>query len=670
MKKYYRRVVIWVSLLGCIVAAMPRVAEAKDSYPKLANYYLDFFRPGDYDQLAKWDLLVLQAEMPSYNPSFFDLYRRKKPDGILVPYIYPAMFYEESNPGNYGGLPLRKYVLDEINAHDWWLKTASGGKIYGWPQLRIVNVTDPAWQDFNVAYLRDKLGMGQWDGVMYDMVDAEIGHYSSNIDIDGDGRSDPQAVVNSRWQAGMEQLFAKTRSMLGNGKLIVTNGNSIEGYQQNINGRIFENFPTPWEGNGSWQATMYQYLRRLPKLNRPPAVYIINATTANTGNWRDFRRMRFGLTSALLGDGYFSFDFGDQSHQQLWWYDEYDVSLGHAQSAAYNLLDPENDYVRAGLWRRDFDDGVAIVNSTTKEQLYVFKHEEFEKIRGGQDPNVNSGAKINYIRLAPNDGVILRRIQKDLSQTPFANGDFMRVFNGSGQQQRNGFFAYKADVAAGAWVMLTDLDNNGVIDRVVEQGGRLLVSGPGRKTISIAPFGPSFKGKISLAVYDLNADGSKEIIAAPANGTPQVAIYSQTGRLLSNSLFAFDKKFRGGVSIAAGDLNNDGKGEIVVGSGKGLAPVVKIFTPQGKLVGSVQAYDKNFRGGVNVAIGDIDNDGKNELITGPMSGGPHVRIFSSSGQLRGQFMAFDPNGQTGVRVAVGDVDGDGKMELLAGTTNF
>ncbi len=650
----------------------PNIVNAKDTYPKLANYYLDFFKSNQYNQLAKWDLLVIQGEMTAYNPEFFNLYRRVNPEGKLIAYTYPAFFYQESNPGNYAGLPLRKYVLDEVNAKNWWLKNGSGGAVYSWPHVQVINVTNPEWQNFNVDYLKNKLGMSQWDGVMYDMVDAEINHYSSNgIDINNDGVVDSTATVNQKWQQGMSQLFAKTRSAFGNEKIIVTNGNSIDSYQKNINGRIFENFPTPWEGNGSWQATMYQYLRRLPGLNYNPATHIINATTRNTGNMSNYRAMRFGLTSALLGDGYFSFDYGDQSHQQLWWYDEYDMKLGQAQSSYYNLLDINNDYIKAGLWRRDFENGVAIVNSTDKDQLYIFKNEEFEKLRGQQDAATNNGTKVNYIKLKPSDGIIMKSVRKNVSGQVFNNGDFLRVFEPSGQQKQSGFFAYKSDTPTNSRVLVTDLDGNNKLDQISEQGGRLKISGPGRKTITIAPYGNNFKGRLSFAVFDFNKDGSQEIIIVPlTSGGPQVVIYSQTGKKLSSGFFAFDKDFRGGVNIAAGDVDGDGKGEIIVTPAKNLAPTVKIFSEKGTLVGSFLAYDKNFRGGVNVSVGDLNQDGRSELVTGAASSGPHIRIFTSTGKLLGQFMAYDPKIGGGVRVMVSDSDGDGKAEILAGTSNF
>lgn len=51
-------------------------------------------------------------------------------------------------------------------------------------------------------------------------------------------------------------------------------------------------------------------------------------------------------------------------------------------------------------------------------------------------------------------------------------------------------------------------------------------------------------------------------------------------------------------------------------------------------VDTVFAYETNFTGGVNVAAGDVNGDGTDDLITAAdTSGGPHVRVFSGVGDL-------------------------------------
>ena len=183
------------------------------------------------------------------------------------------------------------------------------------------------------------------------------------------------------------------------------------------------------------------------------------------------------------------------------------------------------------------------------------------------------------------------------------------------------------------------------------------------------PYG-SFRGGVNLAAGDIDGNGKAEIItAAGAGGGPHIKIFDAAGKLLGQFM-AYDKNFRGGVNLAAGDIDGNGKAEIITAAGKGGKPEIKIFDSANRLLRSFMAYDKNFRGGVNLAAGDIDGriaNRKDEIITIPAAnGGPHLKIFDSSGRLRAQFMTFDKNFRGGASVAAGDFNKDGKAELIAG----
>ena len=130
---------------------------------------------------------------------------------------------------------------------------------------------------------------------------------------------------------------------------------------------------------------------------------------------------------------------------------------------------------------------------------------------------------------------------------------------------------------------------------------------------------------------------------------------------------AYADNFLGGASIAVGDVNNDGSKEIVTGAGLGGGPHVRVFSRQGQVLSQFFAYDLNFRGGVNVAVGDVNNDRNKEIVTGAgPGGGPHVRVFTSTGKVLKQFFAFDPETRFGLQVSVGDMTGDGQAEILVG----
>ena len=235
-----------------------------------------------------------------------------------------------------------------------------------------------------------------------------------------------------------------------------------------------------------------------------------------------------------------------------------------------------------------------------------------------------------------------------------------------------------ADFKAPSSVALGDVTGDGRADLIVGAGSGGLPSvkvfdgATGALELTFEAYGALFRGGVRVAVGDVDGDGKPELITgAGPGGGPQVNVYKVTcaggkscdGRL-HKSFFAFSApSFRGGVYVAAGDTNGDGNDEIVVGPGASGGSRVQVWTwPFTQTLNDFFAYSPAFTGGVKVAVGDVNGDGKGDVITVPATGASsNVKAFSVSGNgnapsLLASFFAFDRAVVWGFSVASGQFD--------------
>jgi len=106
------------------------------------------------------------------------------------------------------------------------------------------------------------------------------------------------------------------------------------------------------------------------------------------------------------------------------------------------------------------------------------------------------------------------------------------------------------------------------------------------------------------------------VVAAGFGGGPHIRIFNNRCQLVDPGFFAFDQHLRIGVNMAVGDLNGDGKAEIIAASGPGGGPHIRIFNRHGKMLSAgFFAYEESDRSGVLVSTSDIDGDGSDEIVT-------------------------------------------------------
>lgn len=175
----------------------------------------------------------------------------------------------------------------------------------------------------------------------------------------------------------------------------------------------------------------------------------------------------------------------------------------------------------------------------------------------------------------------------------------------------------------------------------------------------------------SLAVGGEVAHLTKhEIVVAAAPGVaPVFRLVNPTTLKVEREVLAFDKNDRHGVNVAVGDLDGDHLPDVIAGSGAGTTPVVKVFSTSGKLMTSFSPYPVNPKSGVAVAMGDINADGKDELLTIPAKGPSQLRAFSYNASTKkftqiAQIFVYNKSQLNGFTVATGDLDLDGRADIV------
>lgn len=161
------------------------------------------------------------------------------------------------------------------------------------------------------------------------------------------------------------------------------------------------------------------------------------------------------------------------------------------------------------------------------------------------------------------------------------------------------------------------------------------------------PFETSYTGSVQAISADLDGDGQDElIVSAGDGGSGRIVVARWTGTQFTPlaSFFGIeDSNFRGGANITATDVDGDGRPDLIVGAGLGGGPRVSVYTGTSLLTNSPTKISDffafapdGFRGGVSVATGDFNNDGAPDLViaAGP-GGGPRVRILTQTAVAAG-----------------------------------
>src|SRR5262245_11989822 len=253
----------------------------------------------------------------------------------------------------------------------------------------------------------------------------------------------------------------------------------------------------------------------------------------------------------------------------------------------------------------------------------------------------------------------------------------IKVYNASNGGVLLNFLAFESTFTGGVRVATGDVTGDGVADIIAGKGpggGSTVrvfngVNGhPLSGTLgSFSAYGTGETSGVYVAAGDVNGDGKADIITGTEQGAaPLVKIFSGVDGSLITSFTVGSGTT--GVRVAAGDVNGDGLADIVTGEGPGGVPRVCVFDGSNRAeLFNFYAYEYSFGGGIYVSASDITGDGKADIVVGPGAGrAPEVRAFHGADTAYlAKFLSFDSTFTSGVRVATVDADGDGKADIAA-----
>jgi hypothetical protein len=243
------------------------------------------------------------------------------------------------------------------------------------------------------------------------------------------------------------------------------------------------------------------------------------------------------------------------------------------------------------------------------------------------------------------------------------DGVVMKTNKGNGTFQQTG--NYYNPAISPVFVAVKDMNNDSRDDIVTANGNSVFVFlGKGNGTFQ-NPFISSVTNATSLAIGDLNHDGTNDI-AVVGNNTNTVTILLGHGDGTFTNKAIYNVGAQAG-SVAVGDFRGNGTNDLVVAAGTNVTVLL------GNGDGTFQTPTRYDYAKLDAVVGDFNGDGKPDLAVCSLNNTTSIGIMLGNGDGTFQSAPHYAVGPNPRFLALGDLNGDGKPELVlanSGTNNI
>lgn len=417
---------ISIAFVTCVMflAGAASSAVAKPGFPRLGGVQngspFNYDDPAYQQQLARLDMTVL-GMYPGLKPGGMSMnqvvnnIKSINPNTLVFLYVNANELGNSSVTGSTWDT-----VRSKLNSMNWWLHTSGGsGSIvtssFG-ANYQIINTTAFATKDSSgnnaMEWLTRYFVSNYYtpnpsiDGFFMDNVFWKT-RVAGDWNLSGSTESAGDATASTWLRQGYRRYFDLVKSLMP-GKLQIGNiadlgdpkavAPELQGVMGGgvIEGLMGASYSV--ETWGSW-AQMMTWYRKSMAVSAEPKLVVFH----QKGNATDYQGLRYGLASCLMDDGYFAFTDSSKGYHGVTWFDEFDANLGQATSS------PATSAWQNGVYRRDFENGIALVNPKGNGTVTVTLEQDYWRLSGKQAPSVNNGQVTRTVTLKDRDGIILMR---------------------------------------------------------------------------------------------------------------------------------------------------------------------------------------------------------------------------------------------------------------------